>query len=86
MSADQMTARLGMPPDRTVARGSRQIEPPEPACHTWEVVCRTPKMTVDEQIDRVVTRLEPIVGRIGELTAELDGVEAGSSAVLEVVR
>lgn len=86
MTGEQMTARLGVQADETVIRGSRQTEPPVPVCHVWRVVCRKPDMTVDEQIDEVIGRLEPVAGRIRELAAELDGVEAGASAVLQIVR
>ncbi|SNS70524.1 DUF4279 domain-containing protein [Actinomadura mexicana] len=87
MSADEITARLGIDPDETVVRGSRDAHPPRPARHVWRVVCRKPHLTVDEQITRIVDRLFEHAGTIGALVAELDRADAGIHAgTLQVVR
>lgn len=85
--AADITARLGIEPDEVKTRGSRRIQPPIPALHTWRIVCRKPGITVDEQIGQILDRLHAHADRIGELAAELDRAEGGaSSSVLQVVR
>jgi hypothetical protein len=88
MPASEITARLGIEPDEAVTRGSRRpADPVIPAAHCWRMVCRTPGMTVDEQISHIVDRLFVHAPRIGVLAAELDRTDGGpGSAVLQVVR
>lgn len=87
MSADEITARLGIDPDERVVRGGRDARPPRPARHVWRVVCRKPHLTVDEQIARVVDRLFEHAGTIGALVAELDRADGEIHAgTLQVVR
>ncbi|THA81657.1 DUF4279 domain-containing protein [Streptomyces sp. A0592] len=88
MSAEEMTAVLGLEPDETLVRGSRRAaEPTRPACHSWKVVCREPGLAVDEQIDHVLDRLRPHTDRIAALARQLDEEQGeDGSAVLEVVR
>ncbi|AEV85479.1 hypothetical protein ACWT_4457 [Actinoplanes sp. SE50] len=86
--AARMTARLGVEPDEVRVRGSEQTAPMVvPVAHSWEVHCRKPDLTVDEQIGLIVDRLSDHAARIGDLAAELaerDGDEGGS--LLQVVR
>ena len=86
--ATEMTAVLGIEPDRTAIRGSRRGEPaPVPAAHRWIVECRDPGLSVDEQIARILERLAPHTDAIAALAHRLDAEpEAVPSAVLEVVR
>ncbi len=85
--AADITARLGIEPDKVSVRGSRLADPPRPACHVWAVECRTPGLTIDEQIDHLLQRLLPSADLIGELAQELDRVDqCEGSAVLQVVR
>ncbi|SBT42072.1 DUF4279 domain-containing protein [Micromonospora auratinigra] len=85
--AEAMTTRLGMTPDEILVRGSRRQHPPLPAVHAWKIVCRDGGLRVDEQIDRVIDRLEPVTGQIAALVAESDdGQGAGVTAQLQVVR
>lgn len=88
MPAAEIAARLGMEPDEATTRGSRRpVDPVFPAAHCWKVVCRTPGMTVDEQIVCIVDRLFGYAPQIGSLTAELDRTDGGPGlAVLQVVR
>ncbi len=87
LPATEITARLGVEPDDALVRGSRLAEPPRPAAHKWRVVCREPGLTVDEQLGRVVDRLEEHAGRIGALVAELQELDDRPSiSTLQVVR
>ncbi|MER6298198.1 DUF4279 domain-containing protein [Kitasatospora sp. NPDC001539] len=88
MSAAEMTAVLGIEPDEITVRGSRFTEPQViPVLHRWKIVCSEPGMSVDEQVARVVARLEPHVDAIAALARQLDADDRqGPSAVLEVVR
>ncbi|MFC5753757.1 DUF4279 domain-containing protein [Actinomadura rugatobispora] len=85
--AAEMAARLGLEPDEVTVRGSRTVDPPRPAVHTWKIVCRERGLRVDEQIDRIIERLGPYRDRVVALSRELGvhGPEHGG-AVLEVVR
>ncbi|GAA2775969.1 MULTISPECIES: DUF4279 domain-containing protein [Kitasatospora] len=88
MPAAEMTAVLGIEPDEIKVRGSRFTEPKVvPVLHRWKIVCREPGLRVDEQVARVVARLEPHVDAIAALAQRLDAEDRqGPSAVLEVVR
>ncbi|MEW2138240.1 DUF4279 domain-containing protein [Streptomyces sp. NPDC005409] len=85
ISADEMTEQLGMAPDEVTLRGSRFTTPgPIPVSHSWTVVCREPGLCVDEQITRVLDRLQPHTDRIAGLAHRLADDDGG--AVLQVVR
>ncbi|MEV0427994.1 DUF4279 domain-containing protein [Micromonospora sp. NPDC050495] len=87
MPAAEITARLGIEPDEIAVRGSRLANPARPASHRWKITCRKPGLTVDEQINQVVSRLFDHAERIGELAAELDAIDGGPAAsMLQVVR
>ncbi|WP_328892535.1 DUF4279 domain-containing protein [Streptomyces sp. NBC_00236] len=84
-SADDMTSQVGIAPDEVTVRGSRFTEPTAiPVDHSWMVVCREPGLSVDEQITRVLDRLQPHIDRISDLIGYLTG--PGGGAVLQVVR
>lgn len=87
-SATEMTAFLGIEPDRTAIRGSRRGGPsPVPVAHRWIVECRDAGLSVDERIARILERLAPHTDIVAALARRLDAEpEAGPSAVLEVVR
>ena len=87
-SAAEMTAVLGIEPDRTAVRASRRAEPSAvPVAHRWIVECRDPGLAVDEQIARILKRLTPRIDAIAALARHLDAEpESGPSAVVEVVR
>ncbi|EDY59712.1 MULTISPECIES: DUF4279 domain-containing protein [Streptomyces] len=85
VSADDMTFQLGMMPDEVTVRGSRFHEPTAvPVNHSWMVVCREPGLRVDEQITRILDRLQPHTDRICDLTGQL--ARTGGGAVLQIVR
>ncbi|MFB7618312.1 DUF4279 domain-containing protein [Kitasatospora sp. NPDC056181] len=85
VSADEMTSQLGIAPDEVSVRGSRITEPKAiPVSHSWKVVCRDPDLCVDEQIARILDRLQPHTARIAELAGQLAIDDGG--AVLQVVR
>ncbi|MFJ9775753.1 DUF4279 domain-containing protein [Kitasatospora sp. NPDC101157] len=85
VSADEMTSQLAIAPDEVSVRGSR-ITGPEaiPVSHSWKVVCRDPDLCVDEQIARILDRIQPHTARIAELAGQLAIDDGG--AVLQVVR
>lgn len=84
-SPDDMTSQLGITPDEVTVRGSRFTEPVVvPVDHSWKVVCREPGLRVDEQITRILDRLQPHRNRICDLTRHLAGT--GGGAALQVVR
>ncbi|MEJ8653400.1 DUF4279 domain-containing protein [Streptomyces sp. MS1.AVA.3] len=84
-SADDMTSQVGIDPDEITVRGSRFTEPTVvPVDHSWMVVCREPGLSVDEQITRILDRLQPHTDRICDLSRHLAGT--GGGAVLQIVR
>ncbi|MFI1302890.1 DUF4279 domain-containing protein [Streptomyces sioyaensis] len=84
-SADDMTSQLGIAPDEVTVRGSRITEPAVvPVDHSWRVTCREPGLRIDEQITRLLDRLQPHTDRISHLTRQL--ADTGGGAVLQVVR
>ncbi|KAB1923898.1 DUF4279 domain-containing protein [Micromonospora noduli] len=87
LPAREMAARLGMEPDESSVKGSKRESPPVPAVHSWRVVCRDSGLTVDEQVDRIIDRLEPIADRIAALVRVIDESEGeGLTSTLQVVR
>lgn len=80
LPATDITKRLGIEPDRSGVRASRSTEPPRPPVHRWEIRCDAPGLRVDEQIDRVIGRLEPFVDSIGSLVSELAAEDRGRAA------
>ncbi|MFD8532439.1 DUF4279 domain-containing protein [Streptosporangium canum] len=86
MSAEEMTARLGLEADEITIRGSRRSEPPRPAVHIWQISIPRSSLPVDDMITALVDRLEPYASAIGALAEELDRDEPGRTAVLQVVR
>lgn len=85
LSAHDMTSQLGVAPDEVAVRGSRFTEPAVvPVDHAWRVACRDPGLRVDEQIARVLDRLQPHTDRIADLARRLAGT--GGGAMLHVVR
>ncbi|WP_091383695.1 DUF4279 domain-containing protein [Actinokineospora alba] len=87
VSAAEVTARLGVEPDRVRVRGARSTRPPIPVFHAWEVVCDEPRLRVDEQLARVVHRLTPHHAEIVALARELRSADPQhGGAVMRVVR
>src|SRR4051794_27847726 len=80
LSADEMAARLEMPPDKTLTAGSRSAEPLPPGHTSWQAHADEP-LPVDEQLAALLGRLEPIRAAIAALCARDD-----VSAVVQVVR
>ncbi|BCJ60721.1 DUF4279 domain-containing protein [Micromonospora endophytica] len=86
LSAQEMTARVGLEPDRVTLRGSRIPEIPIPRAHGWEVTCPLSASPIDEQVSWLIERLAPYQDRIGALVVDLDRLEDGSTACLHLVR
>jgi hypothetical protein len=94
VTAETITSRLGIQPDETSVRASRRAEPPIPTRHHWSVRCRERGLCVDDQITRVLGRIEPVRTKIldlisgGEVFARLQIVrnfddESGEEEVLD---
>ena len=81
VTADEVSRRLGLEPDRIAVRGSRSAEPPRPLANVWQIVCDEPDMTIDEQVEVVLQRLRPAETRVVELAKD-----PGCSVVLQLVR
>lgn len=79
MPATELARRLGMAPDEVTVRGSQLSQ------HAWKIVCRDSGLTVDEQIARIVERIEPRTQLIGGLVDELRRSGDGH-CTLQVVR
>jgi hypothetical protein len=79
LDPDQITARLGVAPDKVRIRGSKQAEPPVPRTHSWQLHADGTGR-LDEQLATLVARLRPIQDPIRQLIAE------GNLGYLQVVR
>ncbi|MEU0546888.1 DUF4279 domain-containing protein [Micromonospora sp. NPDC005979] len=87
LPAHEMSARLGLGADETTVKASKRENPPVPRVHAWRVVCRDGGLPLDEQIDRVIGRLEPFADEIAALIREIDASEGpGITGTLQVVR
>lgn len=81
LPATEVTAALGLGPDSVLIRASRHRDPDQPKVHAWNVECRSPGMTVDEQVGEIYARLLPVLDRLVALRREHD-----VDTVLQVVR
>lgn len=71
LTAAEMAERVGLAADRSQVRGSEVAGPkPRPRCHSWQIVCEEPGLTVDEQIERVVERVGAHRQAIRDLVSE----------------
>ncbi|GAB1645366.1 DUF4279 domain-containing protein [Krasilnikovia sp. MM14-A1259] len=76
VTAEQITERLGLGPDRTAVMGSRRTSPGVvPAAHRWEIRCET-HGPIDEQASTVLARIAPAADQVRALVDGGD-VEAG---------
>lgn len=81
LSAEEVEHRLRISPDRTLVAGSDSTDPLRPAAHSWALVADEDHVTVEEQIRRLVARLQPASAAISELVSA-----SGVATVLQVVR
>ncbi len=72
VTAAEVTAYLGMEPDKVRVRGTRRAEPPVPASHSWSVTCREPGLPLDIQIGKVLDRVAPLRERLRDLGSTKD--------------
>lgn len=87
LTADAIAARIGLSPDKVTVRGSRNTNPAMPKYHIWTVACRDRGLRIDDQISRLIKRLDPFAAEIGELANELRQAEGeGSGAGLSIIR
>ncbi len=81
VSAEEITAHLGLGPDEVMSRGSRRADPVRPVAHAWKVVCRTPGLDLEGLIIPLLDRVAPVASRVREL------VDTGTVfATLQIVR
>jgi hypothetical protein len=85
-SASEITAQLGIEPDRFAVRCSRSVDPPRPVTHRWEVHCDVRGLRVDEQISRVIARLLPHQDKVAALGSRLRSEDPPGSLELSIVR
>ncbi|MFD6465309.1 DUF4279 domain-containing protein [Streptomyces goshikiensis] len=92
ITAQEITEALGIEPDETRVVNPRHlpVDPANPFCQIWKVVCREPDLRVDEQIAHVLGRLRPQTERIAELMKQYNSADDEDGpyleARLEVVR
>lgn len=88
VTAAEITADLGIEPDRIRVRGSRRPDPPLPTLHMWEVVSNSPGLRVDEHIGVLVTHLQEHSASIGAMARRIQERDPTPSvgSVLRVVR
>jgi hypothetical protein len=86
ISASQVTGRLGIESDAFSVRGSRIAQPPVPKGDQWTVSCDEPGLRIDEQMARVLDRLEPYRDKIAALVTDVARSDPPGAAELQVVR
>ncbi|MEV0077348.1 DUF4279 domain-containing protein [Nocardia neocaledoniensis] len=79
MAASTMTERLGIDPDEVAVLGSRSVAHRIPRSHRWKLVRRGSE-SIDEQLEQLVDRLEPIRHQLTSLRSE-PGVHASMHVV-----
>jgi hypothetical protein len=86
MSAEQITASLGVEPDTTTVRGARRADLKLPRYHSWRIECNQRGLRVDEQIEIVLSRIRHLQPKLAQLVnvVERDDLTGGSG--LTVVR
>jgi hypothetical protein len=85
-TAAEMTARIGIEPDRVSIKGSRIADPPIPGWHWWTIVCDQTGISVGEQISIVLNRIKSQEVEVTNLVSELKGESQPGGAQLSIVR
>lgn len=81
VTAEDITARLGVEADEVTVRGSERTDPVRPFEHAWKIVCRTPGLDLESLISPVLGRVAPVATQIRQL------VDTGDVwAMLQIVR
>ncbi len=83
-TAHEIASYLGLAPDRIRGRGSRSTDPPRPPQHSWQLLCDSPGLTIDEQAASVLDRLRGVEDRLVTIGADLLG--EGGGCYLQLVR
>ncbi len=72
LTAETITARLGLAPDKTQTLGSRSVDPPRPRRHKWEIGSYQRGLDITAHIAILLVRLEPVRDEIRTLVREGD--------------
>jgi hypothetical protein len=64
LSVDEITASLGLDPDKVLVRGSKLADPPRPAANSWKLCSEEPRLTVDAHLGQLVERATPITPQL----------------------
>ena len=67
MTAQEMSAHLGLEPDRVAVRGSIVTDPPRPGRHRWEIQNVTRGLDVEDLIAPILERVAPVASKVREL-------------------
>lgn len=67
-SAKDVTAALGIQPTEVWVRGERSVEPVRPQTHGWSLRA-TGEGVIDELVLELLERIEPVAGKLAELTS-----------------
>lgn len=70
VTAAEITAELGLNPDKTTTRGSRTLSTRVvPINHSWEIHSRDQTRQIDDQAAEVLDRLRPIDAKLRQIMA-----------------
>lgn len=68
LSPEAISRLVGLRPDRATHRGSRSVDPPRPVASSW-CLDATGGRPVDEQVDELLARIEPVAAALADLLA-----------------
>jgi hypothetical protein len=87
MTPDEVSTYVGLPADEARPKGPNPSNPARVSRYNWwMVVCREPGLQIDEQLARVVTRLEGLADKIADVVKLVQAEGDGSGPVLRIVR
>lgn len=78
-----MEARIGIAPDNTMVRGSKDPNRPLPIQHMWEIESRRGGESLYDKIEEVLSRLIPVEAELAALRPE---IEPDGGYVFQIVR
>ncbi len=86
LTASDVTSLLRMEPDDFHVRGSQTSTPAVPRSHRWRIRCDERGLPVDDQIRRLIIRLDPYRQALVKLASDLAEQHPPGRIVLGVVR